>query len=37
MTGEVILERLKAEAPALLLRFWLKAMAVFGSVAGRND
>jgi predicted nucleotidyltransferase len=37
MSGEVILERLKAEAPALRLRFGLKTLAVFGSVARGDD
>src|SRR5271163_2406517 len=37
MTRQVILDRLKAEAPALCLRFGLKTLAVFGSVARDED
>jgi uncharacterized protein len=36
MTRKVILDRLKAEAPALRVRFGLKTLGVFGSVA-RGD
>ena len=33
----MILDRLKAEAPALRLRFGVKTLAVFGSVARGDD
>jgi uncharacterized protein len=36
MTRQVILERLKAEAPALRVRYGLKSLGVFGSAA-RGD
>ncbi len=37
MTRQVILDRLKAETPALRLAYGLKALAVFGSVARGDD
>ncbi len=37
MTRQVILDRLKAEAPALCLRYGLKTLGVFGSVARGDD
>ncbi len=37
MTGQAILERLRAEAPILSLRFGVKTLAVFGSVARGDD
>jgi len=37
MTRQAILDRLKAEAPALRLRFGLKTLAVFGSMARGDD
>jgi uncharacterized protein len=37
MTRQVILDRLKAEAPALRLRYGLKTLGVFGSVARGDD
>ena len=37
MTRQVILDRLKAEAPALRLKYGLKSLGVFGSVARGDD
>lgn len=37
MTRQAILERLRAEAPALSLRFGLESLAVFGSLARGDD
>ena len=37
MTRQVILDRLKAEAPALRSRYGLKTLGVFGSVARGDD
>ncbi len=37
MTRQLILDRLKAEAPTLRLKYGLKSLAVFGSVARGDD
>jgi predicted nucleotidyltransferase len=37
MTRQEILDRLKAEGPSLRLRFGLRALAVFGSMARGDD
>jgi predicted nucleotidyltransferase len=37
MDRQAILERLKAEAPSLCLRFGVKELAVFGSLARGDD
>ena len=37
MTRQVILDRLKAEAPALRLKYGVKSLGVFGSVARGDD
>jgi predicted nucleotidyltransferase len=37
MTRQAILDRLKAEAPALRLKYGLKSLAVFGSMARGDD
>ncbi len=37
MTRQDILDRLRTEAPALRLRFGLKTLAVFGSMARGDD
>jgi len=37
MTRQDILDRLKSEGPALRLRFGLKTLAVFGSMARGDD
>ena len=37
MTRQVILDRLKAESPALCLKYGLKSLGIFGSVARGDD
>ncbi len=37
MTRQVILDRLKAEAPALRLKYGLKSLGIFGSLARGDD
>jgi len=37
MTRQVILDRIKAESPALRLKYGLKSMGIFGSVARGGD
>src|ERR1700678_2866823 len=37
MTRQVILDRLKAESPALRLKYGLKSLGIFGSVARGDD
>jgi predicted nucleotidyltransferase len=37
MSRQVILDRLKAEAPAVRLRFGVETLSVFGSVAKGDD
>jgi uncharacterized protein len=37
LTNQVILDRLKAEAPALRVKYGLKSLGVFGSVARGDD
>ena len=37
MTRQVIIDRFKAEAPALRLKYGLKSLGIFGSVARGDD